>query len=245
MARPTSKAVANRAWLALTEGRREGVEHDLRRAIEGFDRSAGRESRAAIMAQSLLGGLLKEEGRLDEAEALFTEILPEPIAVLGPEAPETLVIQNNLAALHALLGDRPAAILELEALLAARRRLLGVRHQETAMTASNLASLYFFEERYEEASPLFAAALEALALELPPEHPSILTLRVNLGANEMRRGSPETAAPHLRAVLYRPRGLPRGEPRAHARGALRARLRWSTRSGTASAPWSSRRVGSS
>ena len=92
--------------------------------------------------------------------------------VLGPDHPDTLTVQNNLAAAYRDAGRFTEAIPLFERTLAARERTLGLSHSDTLTSQHNLAAAYRDAGRFTEAIPLFERALAGRERQLGPDHPS-------------------------------------------------------------------------
>ncbi|WP_375512045.1 tetratricopeptide repeat protein, partial [uncultured Nostoc sp.] len=60
-----------------------------------------------------------------------------------------------------------------------RKRLLGDNHHHVANSLNNLALLYKFTGRYNEAKPLFEQALAICEQSLGVGHPNTMTIRGN------------------------------------------------------------------
>ncbi len=75
---------------------------------------------------------------------------------------------------------------------------------DTALSLNNLAGLYFAQERYSEAEPLYIRALAIWEKTLGPEHPNTATVYENLAIllGELSRGN-EARAYEERAIQSR------------------------------------------
>jgi hypothetical protein len=115
----------------------------------------------AATLMTRLAKLLRDQGRLGEAEPLYRGALAAYRRTLREEHPATLYTLNNLAI---LLSDQgrlsEAEPLYLEA-LAARRRALGNEHPDTLVVVNNLANLLSGQGRLGEAAPLYTEVLAA------------------------------------------------------------------------------------
>jgi len=157
-------------------------------ALEGLpDRQAVRD-----MSQQVTALLDHIDGTEASADALG-EVAPQAIAVgesligdlervLGPDHPDTLTVQNNLAAAYRDAGRFTEAILLFEQTLAARERALGPSHPDTLRSQHNLAAAYRDAGRSTEAIPLFERTLAARERELGPDHPSTVSSLRDLAA---------------------------------------------------------------
>jgi len=99
---------------------------------------------------------------------------------LGPEHPETLWAQGNLAHLTGQAGDVAGARDRHAALLAIRERISGSEHPHTLIVRANLA--YWTGEAGDvvAAREQYAALLGIAERVLGPEHPDTLSVRGNL-----------------------------------------------------------------
>jgi tetratricopeptide (TPR) repeat protein len=83
-------------------------------------------------------------------------------------------------------------------------------HLDVAFALNNHASAFEFADRFEEAEPLYLESLGIREQLLPPEHPSVLTVRNNLANLYAKSGRPELAIAQFESIL--PERRRRGEP---------------------------------
>jgi serine/threonine protein kinase len=89
---------------------------------------------------------------------------------LGPDHPDTLTTQNNLALACQAAGRWDQAIPLFEKTLAARTAQLGAQHPSTLLTQTNLARAYHANGRWDRAIPLLEQTLAARSARLGPDH---------------------------------------------------------------------------
>jgi Tfp pilus assembly protein PilF len=82
-----------------------------------------------------------EQGRYDQAEALYTQTLEIRKRVLGLEHPDTLISMSNLADCYAHEGKFAQAEGLFIQTLEMRKRVLGPEHPVTAQTLYNVGSV--------------------------------------------------------------------------------------------------------
>ena len=124
-------------------------------------------------------------GRITEAIALFEQVLPDSIRVLGEDHPDTLTSRNNLAGAYLSAGRITEAIALFEQVLPDRIRVLGEDHPDTLASRNNLAGAYESVGRLEEVITLYEQVTKDCARVLGEDHPDTLTSRNNLaGAYE-------------------------------------------------------------
>ena len=102
-------------------------------------------------------------GRLvAEAIPLFEQTLAVQQRLLGPDDPDTLTSQNNLASAYQDAGQTADAIQLYKLTLEVRERLLGADHPSTLNSRGNLAAAYQDAGRADEAIPLLEGTLGLL-----------------------------------------------------------------------------------
>jgi len=102
--------------------------------------------------------------------------------VLGPDHPDTLTSQHNLATAYRQAGRLDEAITLHEHTLIDRQRILGPDHPDTLTSQNNLAYAYQQAGGLDEAIPLFERTLTAHRQILGPDHPDTLTSQNNLAS---------------------------------------------------------------
>ena len=93
------------------------------------------------MTLSLLGDACRDQGKHDEAEALFRRSLAILEKVLGPEHPDVAKPLQGWGRLHVARGDHASAEPVLKRALAVRRQVLGSAHPDTAESLQDYAAL--------------------------------------------------------------------------------------------------------
>ena len=120
------------------------------------------------------------DGRFNEAEAYFREVMEFRINVLGAEHPDTLKSVAKLALVyHAQSRFQEAKALGLRA-MEAQKRILGEEDPETLSSMSHLAMTYSDLSQWKEAEELELQALEYRKRVLGFEHPDTLVGMSNL-----------------------------------------------------------------
>jgi tetratricopeptide (TPR) repeat protein len=170
------------ASTAHTQGRYRLAEYAWRRAYraKANNLAIGPEHPDTLTSRNNLATVLRDLGKLAEAEAEHRVVLDIRTRVLGPEHPDTLTSRSNLAVVLRRLGRFEEAETEHRAVLEAAIRELGPEHRTTLSSRSNLAVVLSSLDRFEEAEAEFRAVLEARTRVIGPEHPATLGSRDNL-----------------------------------------------------------------
>ena len=91
-----------------------------------------------------------------------------------------------------------------EEILALNKRLQGDNHLHIAQSLNNLANLYSFQKRYDEAESLYLEALKISKQLLGEKHPEVATFMNNLATLYKKQGRYEEAQPlYLEALELR------------------------------------------
>ena len=122
------------------------------------------------------------QGKLNEAEPLFREVLKVASKTYGRRHPNTLSCLGNLGALLVAKGDKgdlaAAESLYREA-LKGLREALGNRHHSTLISINNLGKLLLDKGKLAAAEPLLREALKMKRETLGSRHPSTLYAHVH------------------------------------------------------------------
>ena len=180
-----------------------------------LDREERRQMDAAAAAlgqtQVLSLGHSERAKSIAEMQALLSEYRSLPLRERDPL--DEARILNRLGESHNILGGYAEAEPLLVEALAIRRKLLPVRHPDTATSLNNLAALYYNRGRYAEAEPLYVEALAIYRETLPAGHPDIASSLNNLAGFYNNQGRHAEAEPLYNEALaiYR-EALPASHP---------------------------------
>jgi tetratricopeptide (TPR) repeat protein len=131
---------------------------------------------------------LHSDGRYNEAEKLFAEVVETRKRVLGSDHPDTLTSMANLALTYRNQGRwKEAEELGVQ-VMETRKRALGLEHPDTLTSMANLASTYRNQGRLKEAEELGVQVMETSLRVLGSEHPDTLTSIANLASTYRDQG---------------------------------------------------------
>ncbi len=148
-----------------------------------------------------LGSLLRDAGRLTDAEPLLTQALEIRRALHGDRHHETLVSLNKLALLRRAQGQHAEARQLFEQYVAGARETLGAQHAHVAVGLTNLGLALYDEADYPQAEQCFRQA-EALFRRTRGEtHPQVAEALLNLGNALRMQGRGEEAAAECARAL--------------------------------------------
>jgi tetratricopeptide (TPR) repeat protein len=191
------------AAAAYIEGHYTLAEHAWRRAYQAktSDGRLGPEHPDTLASRNDLAGVLRDLGRLEEAEAEHRAVLETRTRVLGAEHPDTLASRNDLAGVLRDRGRLEEAEAEHRAEFETRSRVLGLDHPATLASRGNLAAVLRARGRLGEAEAEYRAILETISRVLGGDHPAALTGRSSLALVLYARGRLDEAEAEHRAVL--------------------------------------------
>ncbi len=148
-----------------------------------------------------LANLYFRQGRYEDAEIIYKEVLNNLNILVGKEHPDIAACLNNLSNLY-VVQERYA---EAEPLLKDAhkmlKKLLGEKHPNIATSLNNLAELYRNLGCYEEAEKLFKESLNMIILLLGEDHPYIPSSFNNLAELYRHQGRYEEAEPLQKKAL--------------------------------------------
>jgi tetratricopeptide (TPR) repeat protein len=149
----------------------------------------GEENTQTIQAMHVIGCLLHNCGRLEEAQQIQEKVL-EAMRRIGRDDDDTLECINNLAITYESQGGRLKEVQELrEKVLEMRRRTLGDEHPDTLRSMYNLASTYESQGgRLKEVQELEEKVLEMTRRTLGDEHLDTLKSMQNLAVTYKTMG---------------------------------------------------------
>jgi hypothetical protein len=159
------------------------------------------EERASSSLINNLAILLKNQGKLAEAEPLYREALAGRRRTLGGDHHNTLTSMHNLASLLIMQGKLGEAEPLCREALAGRRRTLGDQHPSTLGFINTLANLLNAQGKQGEAEPLYREALAGRRRALGDEHPDTLGSINNLAEHLRNQGKLDEAEPLSREAL--------------------------------------------
>lgn len=168
------------------------AEPPLERAARELAGLLGPDHVESLQAALERAQLARLQGRLDEAERRFSDLLEAQEQTLGAGHPDTL---STLLSLAEVLRVARGRLDEVEALmrraLAGRREVLGRHAKQTLTTQNRLANVLIDrggEARLAEAEGLLGEAAELLARHHTDRDPASLTARHDLGRVQLQRG---------------------------------------------------------
>ncbi|KAG4430946.1 hypothetical protein IFR05_013568 [Cadophora sp. M221] len=143
---------------------------------------AGKDWETRIAPSRRFGQCLLSDGRYNEAEAPFLEVVERHKRVLGQENPDTLASIANLASTYRNQGRwKEAEDLDVQ-VMETSLRVLGAEHPDTLTSIANLAAIYRNQGRWKEAEDLDVQVTETSLRVLGAEHPDTLNSIANLAA---------------------------------------------------------------
>jgi len=164
-------------------------------------RGVGEDHPDTLASKSNLAGVLRQQGRLDEAQFLEECIVEARERLLGPEHPDTLAARANLAATLALQGRSAEALVMQDKVLDAYVRLLGSEHLLTLACKAARAELLFQRGDTEQARAAQQQVLAARERLLGAEHADTLRSKLALAGTLVRLQELEQARGLYDAVL--------------------------------------------
>ncbi|MBI5547648.1 MAG: tetratricopeptide repeat protein [Deltaproteobacteria bacterium] len=157
-------------------------------AVALLRRVHGPESLEVAAAQSLLGSILTNQNRGDEAVVQQEQAVALRIRALGPRHPSTAAALNNLAGAHLVRGDLEKSIELRQQALAIRLEVLGPRYPQTIKTEVDVARSQYYAGRYEEAAASLEDSVPRMESALGAEHLLVAKARFLLGAAHLGLG---------------------------------------------------------
>lgn len=164
-------------------------------------RILGQEHPDTLGSMRLSGALLRQQGKLPEAEQMLREAFGLARRVLAEEHPERSQIANSLGVLLGALGNDSDAEQMMRETLEVRRRVLGEDHPDTIDSINNMGALLSSVGRLTEAEPYYAEALVKSRRVLGNEHPATIGTIGNMGALLLETSRPDAAEPFFREAL--------------------------------------------
>ena len=165
-------------WRRLLPHARYTLSHDVPKE-DGWDRIAL--ARKCALA-------LSSDGRYNESEELFVQVMETRKRVLGEEHPDTLSSIANLASTYRNQGRWKEAEELFVQVMEMRKRVLGEEHPDTLSSMANLASTYRNQGRWKEAEELEVQVMETRKRVLGEEHPDTLSSMANLASTFWNQG---------------------------------------------------------
>ena len=167
----------------------------------------------ALDLGGVLGQLMAETGRSEEALNLFTGVYELRAEHLGEDHPLTLSSLSNMGAALNSIGRYEEAVATHERVLEGRVRVLGDRHEDTMASRNNLASALDDVNRGDEAIVLLEEVLAFQTDTLGEDHPRTLATMNNIAFAYEDGGRWQEAEPIYERVLeIKRRVLPEGHP---------------------------------
>lgn len=150
---------------------------------------ANREATTARQVSDFLVGLfaVSDPGEARGNTLTAREILDTGAAQIQAELADQPEVQaplmETIGAVYTNLGLYRAAEPLLQQAVAIARRALGDDDPRTLTSRNQLATLYWYQERFDEAEPIYRDVLERRRAVLGPEHQDTLRTQVDLASN--------------------------------------------------------------
>lgn len=171
---------SNMGSIEYAQGNLEAAAELTRTALDSYEALGN--PIEALATMSVLGSILVEQSKFEEAEQVLRETLRRRRSALGGDDSMTLRSMTNLARLLHKIGKYKEGQALTEESLATYKRLLGDDHPETVEARMLLGDLLTARGKLSEAEPILRDALAAQRRLLGNAHPLTLGSVNNLAA---------------------------------------------------------------
>ena len=193
---------ARAAVYAQQSGQWSLAEEQFSHALTAYARAAPADSPGTILATRHNFAVLKrDQGRLDEAETDFGDVLRTATQVLGPEHAHTLTTRHELLRIRLQRGDVEGAHTEFSKLVPHLTAVLGPEHSTTLAARHELARTVRGRGNLAEARSAFEQLLYDMTNALDGTSPATLTVRHELADLLLELGEVEPALNEFEATL--------------------------------------------
>lgn len=198
---PETASVMNTMAVSLEElGDKEGAYDLYYRIIEIRREQPDQGSNLSVNLNNL-AILLQQDGKLDEADELFSEAVELINTIYGFEHPFMAYTLNGYSGVHQDRGEYDRAEEDLRNALQIGRAVFPENHPFNAVVLHNLGSLFKDIGNYNEAAVYFEEGLALRRQNLPESHPDIATSLFSLGNTLLLLEKPSNAETMLREAL--------------------------------------------
>lgn len=175
------------SYVLQDQGKLVEAEPIAKRAVDVLVSTLGREHPTTLNALANYASLLGEStiGRVDEAIEIYRELDATYARITGPDQPDAIMVQCNLAGLLSNHGDRDESIARIEDALERANRRFGPTHGVTLQLAFTAGRIQLRFAQNESAEESTRKALEAAA-SLPEESVDLQILHA-VHAEALRR----------------------------------------------------------
>ncbi|KAJ5514921.1 hypothetical protein N7463_004473 [Penicillium fimorum] len=148
----------------------------------------GAEDKDTLASTVVLAEAYGLEGRWEEAEQLFLQVIETSKTKLGADHPNTLASMANLALTYTDQGRwKEAEQLSIQVIETSKTKL-GADHPNTLASMVNLALTYMNQGRLIEAEQLEQQVIETSKTKLGADHPNTLASMANLASTYRNQG---------------------------------------------------------
>jgi hypothetical protein len=143
-----------------------------------FAELVGAECADALQERGNVAACMQAQGRFDEADAIYAELVPTMVRVLGESHKLTVAVRSNVCNGLEMrgAGDEPRARAVVDELA----RLYGAEHPKTLGARCTLASALINAARYHEAEAMQDSIVASMVRVLGANHPDTVCARMNL-----------------------------------------------------------------
>jgi tetratricopeptide (TPR) repeat protein/tRNA A-37 threonylcarbamoyl transferase component Bud32 len=172
-------------------------------AVEIRRRMLGSDHPDTLDSINNLGMLQRTQGRLDDAEKAWNEVVTTGRRTLGADHPDTLLWTGNLAHLLQDRGRFADAERLYRDLLASWLRTVGADDKRAIAALNGLGIVLLMQGKFDQAEPLLIEVLERRRRVLGEDHPETLYSINDLGRLRQEQGKLDEAERLVRDSLER------------------------------------------
>jgi len=196
----------NSHWLAralVEQGRWQEAAPLLQESLAYMRNELGMDNMRTLGMTLTYARYYKGVGDIDEAVAVYREILDTVKRIRSADHPLALICMAELADVHKMAGRLDLAEKLLSEVVEGRRRILGADNKDTLTAMNNLATVYMKTKNYDRARELLEVVLPAQRRIWGDNHEQALISQMNLVKVLLSSGDYREAEPLCRDAVSR------------------------------------------
>ncbi len=191
----------NLAWYYFNCGRWTGSEDFARESCLTFEQAYGLKNRDILEAKSKLACILKEKGKIGDAEKIAKDVVDIAKSFLGSKDEQTLAAYESLALVYQTGGKLALAEKACRKALSGREKILGPIHPDIYGSQRRLATILELSGKYDAAETLITSAIAGQKALAEPSDKETLRITYRLSFIQRAQGkyteAEQTAREHL------------------------------------------------